>query len=146
MPRRRPPLPIVFTGIPADRCDEFWPLIEPILLRVIARTEGRHSWLSVKNAIRDRHWQLWAAFSDATMTRCIAAMTSQILTYSTGVTELEVTLAAGDVIPACLPCLDVVGAWAKSQGCQAMTLNGRKGWGKMLPSYEESAVILRKSL
>lgn len=138
--------PAIFTGIPADRCDEFWPLIEPVLLRVINRTEGRHSWLSVKNAIRNQDWQLWAAFSDLEMTRCVAAVTTQILTYTTGVKEIEYTLTAGDVIPDCLQFLAIIESWAKSQGCQAVTLIGRRGWSRMLPQFEESSVVLRKPL
>lgn len=140
----------VLTGIPFDRVDEFWPQIEPILLRAILRTDGRHSWLSVKNACRNQDWQLWAAFEDPTMAKCVAAMTTQLLTFPTGVTDCEITLAAGKVIPRALPMLEIVETWAKSLGCASLVLNGRPGWCRILNStdtpFEESSRVLRRSL
>jgi hypothetical protein len=139
---------LTLTGIPADMVDQYWPLVEPLLMRAIIRTEGRHSWLSTKNACRNQDWQLWTAFEDPTMTRCVAAMTTQILTFPTGLRDCEITLAGGAVIPHCLPMLDIVGTWAKSIGCAALTLTGRPGWARILEDrhFEESSRVLRRSL
>jgi hypothetical protein len=91
--------------------------------------------------------QLWAAFSDQTMSQCIAACVTQLATYPTGVMDCEIVFAAGDVIPGCLPMLDLIETWSKSIGCTAMTLTGRRGWARILSSshsFEESATVLRK--
>lgn len=39
---------------------------------------------------------------------------------------------------------DVIEPWFWSQGCQWIEVNGRRGWKRVMPDYEESAVVLRK--
>jgi hypothetical protein len=140
----------IFTGIPADRCEEFWFRIEPVLWPAILRSEGRHTSLTVKHAIQDQNMQLWATFSDQSMERCINAVVTSTATFPTGIQECEIVFCAGDVIPDSLPLLQVIEKWAKSAGCTAMALTGRRGWAKILSSrqfsYEESAVVLRKAI
>ncbi len=36
--------------------------------------------------------------------------------------------------------------WARSIGCYALEIVGRKGWKRVLPGYEEEAVVLVKPL
>lgn len=39
---------------------------------------------------------------------------------------------------------DVIEPWFWSQGCEWIEVNGRKGWKRVLPDYDEQAVVLRK--
>lgn len=138
--------PAIFTGIPSDMVDEFWDRVSPVLWRCIIRTDGRHTLITTKHAIQDNRMQLWAAFSDPEMTTCTAALVTETLTYPSGEQECEILFCAGDVIPGCLPLLSQIESWAKSVGCKGMRLHGRRGWAKILPTYEESSVVLRKAL
>jgi hypothetical protein len=36
--------------------------------------------------------------------------------------------------------------WAKSEGCDAMRIMGRRGWGRVLPTYRLTRVVLEKEL
>ena len=139
---------LVFTGIPSNRCEEFWDRVDPVLWRAIVRTDGRHSSLSTKHAIQNQQFQLWVAFEDASMRECVAALVTQISTYPTGVRECEIVFCAGDVVPRCLPLLELIEAWAKSADCTAIALTGRRGWARILNSnhFEESATVLRKRI
>jgi hypothetical protein len=137
---------LTFTGIPPDRVDDFWPIVSPVLWRAIVRTEGRHTLLTTKHAIQDVRMQLWCAFTDATMTACQAALVTETATFPSGHQSCEITFCAGDVIPDCLPLLAMIEDWARGVGCTSMRLIGRKGWSKVLPAYEESAVMLERSL
>jgi hypothetical protein len=39
---------------------------------------------------------------------------------------------------------EVIEPWFWSQGCAWIDINGRKGWKRVMPGYEEVAVTLRK--
>ncbi len=39
-----------------------------------------------------------------------------------------------------------IAVWAKAQGCDAMEINGRKGWQRQLKDYTATSVILTKDL
>lgn len=137
---------LTFTGIPSDRCDEYWPIIEPVLSRAIARTDGRHSAFTTRRAILDDKMQLWAAFEDDGMSKCVAALVTQTVIYPTGVEELEIVLCAGKVFPDCLELLGYIEAWGKSVGCSKVRLIGRKGWSRALAGYSEIAVVMERDL
>ena len=37
-------------------------------------------------------------------------------------------------------------AAARERGCVSIELIGRKGWARLLPSYQQKAIVLRKAL
>lgn len=56
-----------------------------------------------------------------------------------------VWICAGAGIDMGLPVyFGVIEPWFWSQGCQWIDINGRKGWKRVMPEYEEVAVTLRK--
>lgn len=137
---------LTFHGIPSDRVDEFWHLIEPVLMPVILRTDGRHTAVTTRRSVIDEKFQLWAGFADETLTACKFAVVTQTVTYPTGIEELEIVFCSGDVIPDSLPLLKLIEAWAVSVGCTKSSLIGRRGWSRVLKDYKESAVVLQKDL
>jgi hypothetical protein len=55
-----------------------------------------------------------------------------------------VWIVAGTGLDLGLPVWPVVEQWFWDQGCQFIELHGRKGWKRVLPDYDEVAVVLRK--
>lgn len=56
-----------------------------------------------------------------------------------------VWICAGEGLAEGLPVyFDVIEPWFWSQGCQWVDINGRKGWKRVMPGYDEVAVTLRK--
>ena len=56
-----------------------------------------------------------------------------------------VWICAGDGIDLGLPVyFGVIEPWFWSQGCEWIDVNGRKGWKRVMPGYDEVAVTLRK--
>lgn len=42
--------------------------------------------------------------------------------------------------------LPEIEAYAKAEGCHSMRVVGRKGWARLLPTYQEHRVVLEKEL
>lgn len=56
-----------------------------------------------------------------------------------------VWIAAGGRLDVAVPAYyAVIEPWFWSQGCEWIEIHGRKGWKRVMPDYEEKAVVLRK--
>jgi hypothetical protein len=73
------------------------------------------------------------------------AIVTSIENYPSGRKEMRCWLAGGNLreIQAYEPTLC---RWAKEEGCHVMAIVGRRGWGKSLDGYNETAVVLTKEL
>jgi hypothetical protein len=73
-----------------------------------------------------------------------AAMVLQLLTPPP---TLHIWLAGGE-LGGLLDMRGGMEAWARSQGCEAVTINGRRGWDRVLKpyGYEPDGEELRKAL
>lgn len=73
-----------------------------------------------------------------------SAMVMQLLTPPP---TLHIWLAGGD-LDDLLSLRGGMEAWARSQGCEWVTINGRRGWNRVLASfgYERDGEELRKAL
>lgn len=139
---------VTFTGIPADRVDDFWPQAEPFLWRAVLLTGGDETLLSVKNDLRNGDRQLWAAFTDPGLGAMVMAVTTRIVQFGSGRRKCEIAHIGGDDMPRWLGFLPVIEDWARGQGCCGMRLIGRRGWIKVLAQfdYADSAVVVEKAL
>lgn len=86
---------------------------------------GQHDFDSVRAAIEAGTMQLWPAEKSAAVT--------EIVEYARK-TVINVFLAGGDLEEIARG-IDTVAAWGKAQGCDSMTISGRKGWLKVLGAY-----------
>ena len=58
-----------------------------------------------------------------------------------------VWIAAGDAMDIGLPLYrEFIEPYFRSQGCEWIDINGRKGWKRVLGDYSEISVVLRKTL
>lgn len=63
-------------------------------------------------------------------------------TFTTRYGVVWITAGAGLEIG--LPAYAVIEQWFWDQGCKYIEIHGRRGWKRVLPDYEEIAVVLRK--
>jgi hypothetical protein len=74
-----------------------------------------------------------------------AAEVTQIVDFPKGKTCCLV-MTGGKGMRSWLWMLDEIELWAAKQGCTRMSAVGRKGWGRVLPDYEQIAIIFEKRL
>lgn len=98
--------------------DQFKPLIE----RALKYSGGTHSFDDVKAGILSGYMQIWPAERGVAVTEIISYPRRKVL---------NVFLAAGEM-DQLLDMIDAATDWGRSQGCNAMTMTGRKGWLKIL--------------
>jgi len=83
---------------------------------------GTHDYDDVVKAIQDGQMQLWAAPKGCIVTEILVYPKKKVLHIFLAGGELkQITDMQDDVI-----------AWAKNQGCSALSLSGRHGWTKAL--------------
>lgn len=73
------------------------------------------------------------------------AIVTTIQNHPSGLRDANAWLAGGNLaeIIQVIPLLE---QWLASEGCKRVTLTGRKGWMKALPSYRHTGIIMVKDL
>lgn len=83
-----------------------------------------------------RQSQLWPAADSAAVTEIRTTPNAKIL---------QVWLAGGHLETLTRMFADME-TWGRSVGCQAIQINGREGWERVLPGLTRRAVVLAKEL
>lgn len=88
--------------------------------------------------IRSGRAQLWAGEGGAVVTQCVEAPSGR---------SLHIWLAGGS-LPGVLALRPGIEAWARGLGCEAITIEGRGGWARVLRphGYQPHGAILKRSL
>ena len=86
---------------------------------------GTHAFDDVVEGINKGVMQLWPAKNSAAVTEIVQYARKRVL---------NVFLAGGD-LSEIVGGLDAATEWAKAQGCESITLYGRKGWERVLDSH-----------
>jgi len=97
-------------------CERCKPWIEDAL-----QYAETHSYDDIVRGIMTGHMQLWPAENGCLVTEIIHHPKKQVLNVFLGGGKM------GDLLGMYEP----IEAWAKAQGCQSMTIHGRKGWEKV---------------
>lgn len=98
----------------------------------------------LKELCLERSAQLWL-IEDAE--QVVGAIVTEIVETSNGLTCNFVT-AAGSFRSDGDMCLDVIEAWARTEGCVRLELTGRAGWQRCLKphGWRQSAVVMEKEI
>lgn len=104
----------------------------------LAYSNGTHDFESVRDAIIAGTMQLWPADKSAAVTEIAQYARKKVL---------NVFLAGGDLDEIARG-IDTVASWGKAQGCDSMTIAGRKGWLKVLDKhgFEPAFVVMERIL
>lgn len=93
---------------------------------------GTHTFDDVEKAINEGIMQLWPASNSAAVTEIIQYARKKVL---------NVFLAGGD-LEEIMNGIGAVTEWAKAQGCDSVTLYGRKGWERVLDAHGFNPVMI----
>jgi hypothetical protein len=125
-------------GILAADVDYVWPLAAPILQRAV-RVADLEDLEDLKESLLKKERQLWMIGGDSFM-----------------VTEIQVTpkhktahiayLAGKGALKWFREVEKIFTIWAKENGCDMLSLQGRKGWERVFPEAEKKFVLLSKRI
>lgn len=105
-----------------------------------AATDDRCTLEDIYSNLWTGEYTLWCARSDVDE---VYAITS-FIHYPTA-TDLRVIFTAGSS-PSWPPLIEQLEEFARANDCDAVEVMGRKGWAKVLPTYEFSHITIRKKL
>ena len=126
-----------FTGIPSGRVRGLWGDIEHLVASALERGHGEYTTQDILEALLSRDMQLWTNGS--------AIAVTEIITYPQS-SVCVVVLAAGGPMTEWLPCVSIIEAWAKSEGCTEIRAYGREGWARVMKDWQRSYTVVRKAL
>ena len=124
-------------GVPQENIDDIWPLVEIAMSGTVHEPGFDINYYKEKCLTGDLI--LWVVRNGK------AAIMLEVLEYPKG-RCCDILTLAGYEIDSWLDELSEIEAWAKRQGCNKMTLTGRKGWVRMLSDYKIKEVVLEKEL
>ena len=98
---------------------------KPWIEAALGYSGGTHTFKDIVDGISSGRLQLWPADNSCLVTEIVAYPQKKVLNVFLGGGELEeIAGMHTDVI-----------AWAKAQGCEALTVSGRKGWERALKRH-----------
>ena len=125
-----------------DDVECVWDKVEPILARVVSRSEGELETEDILDLVTEGRMQLWIVADDKEI---IAALVTQIITYPQK-KVLRLVSLAGEDFNKFKHFLDMVQSFAIRKGCTALELWGRKGWKKLLPEWKSEYIVYTKDI
>lgn len=131
--------------IPREHIDAVWPLAEPHLERALGFADGEFTLEDTRDFLREGRFQLWLAWK-AGDKRVIGAGVTEVYAYPRKRVCFLVLWASDAPRETWLSGLGTVERWAKAQGCAAMRLLGRRGWGRVLDRYRPQYTVFVRSL
>ena len=140
-----PRMPAAMTGVPSGDLEAAWPLVVPLLERVVRRSRGKESLVELRAALGAGAKQLWVWCSDAGVQ---ALAVTDIAVYPAA-RICRISICTGEARREWLtPGLAAIEAWAREQGCDAIEPFCRPGWKRELQAlgYRERHVLMRKVL
>ena len=125
-----------------DDVEYVWDKVEPILARVVSRSEGELETEDILDLVTEGRMQLWIVAENKEI---IAALVTQIITYPQK-KVLRLVSLAGEDFNKFKHFLDMVQSFAIRKGCTALELWGRKGWKKLLPEWKSEYIVYTKDI
>ena len=132
--------------VPLDAIDGIVPQCEHHIQRALDFA-GSHTVADVCADLRQGKAQLWIAGDGETIDGIVVTTVTQYPQRK----ECFIWLLAGErgsaySWPRINEMLGEIETWAKTLGCDLVSLEGRSGWERVLPDYEKTKVILERRL
>ncbi len=110
---------------------------------VAQRSRGRYSVESILNQIARKNWVLWVVWDGVSIRSVLA---TELAHEISGMKVCNLPFCTGNNAEAWVHLMAEIEDWARSEGCQKIGANMRKGWSRMLPDYKMTHVYLEKDL
>lgn len=131
-------------AIEPNRVESAWPLAEPWLALALERTE-KLDLPTVLWACQQGDAQLWVAW-DVVGRESLGALVTELADHPTGLRVARVLCLGGARFEEWAFRIRVLEEWARAEGCRALELVGRKGWGRVFPDYRPIEYVWSKPL
>jgi hypothetical protein len=131
-------------GIQRSEIDAVWPEVRPWLMRACATSRGKFDAEDIRAGLLAGDDQLWIWKTPT----AFAVGITRISTYpKQRVCTLRI-VTGENMDEWALPCIDTIERWAKQNGCDAMELQARPGWERLLSrrGYDKTHVYLELAL
>jgi len=122
-------------GIQSDEVDDVWEKVEPLVNKAMEYADGKMVADDVYKALKAKDMQLWLVPGGVWITHIIDYPQSKRLDWVAAAGEYQEWTSY----------LPYLFEWAKTQGCDAVEVSGRPGWGRKL-GFEEIHRIFRVRL
>jgi hypothetical protein len=133
--------PVIALCIDPARVHHVWPLVAH-LVRAAMRKGRLSEFDDVERGVRGGRMLLWVAADP----RAIWAAAVTELHVVNGEKFCTIVACGGHDRGQWLHLLDGLESHAKAEGCAAMRVYGRRGWGKLLKDYRVTRLLLEKTL
>lgn len=132
-------------GVPHQIVEHMWKFAEPYVKRALDHTHGEISHLDILSRCLNRDIQLWMIYDGQ---RIVGAGTTEIVMYPQMKVCRIITLAGAEFDGWMHFAHDIIEAWARDQGCDAMEAYTRKGFVPKLHGigYRHKYSVCHKSL
>lgn len=127
--------------VPPDRAAEAWPRVAHWIKDALRRAD-LGSYRGIENCVLSGRFLLWLAWDGKQIVA--AAVTDLLQTEWRKV--CNIVACGGDDMAQWIHLIEGLEDYARSESCAAISISGRKGWEKTLPSYRVRFVILEKAL
>lgn len=124
-----------------ERVHEIWPHVAALLKAACIRT-GLNAFADIEADILSGRSLLWIAWNG----RAIEAVAATVLINSEIGKVCIITACGGHDMPRWLPLIAEIENYAKHEGCTRVRIYGRKGWLRVLDSFEEKHIIMDKEV
>lgn len=125
-----------FYPVPSDHIHLVWDQVAP-KIQTVADRAGTYTVEDIAQRLLKETAQLWVALRND---RVVMACVTEINDYKRR--ECNILICAGSRRQDWIGFLEHIKEWARAEGCQAMTLTGRKGWQRVLRDWKLAAVEL----
>jgi hypothetical protein len=130
--------------VPVQGIDQVESLAREMLAPAFERTQ-KIDIEDVLDACRYDTMQLWFLCEKDAGRRAIGCIVTELI-YLPQRKVARVIAAAGKDAMRWKPCIGKFEEWARAEGCAALELVGRKGWGRIQPEYQEIERVYSKEL
>lgn len=130
-------------GVPISMLPDYGAPAMVCIAPALEHGKGLYEVRDVTERLEDGRMQLWVATEGD---RVVAAVVSSVEDYPRK-RALELHFCGGDSVDEWLPqIMELLERFGRAQGCDLVTIVGRRGWAKKLPDYETTDAILSKGL
>ncbi len=120
--------------VPTHLVCVFWERFAPLIRKAMVRGDlGKFE--EVERQVFDGEALLWVNTDAALITQVGIVESGKVCTI----------VACGGALPS-LDGLQEIESYARSMGCRAMRIMGRKGWVRKLKDYRQMAVVIEKEI
>jgi len=127
-------------GVPKEQVYVVWGEVRKIIRPHIEALET-HTICDVLDNLLNRDWQLWLAHDDGIKAVCI----TQIQVYPRQ-KRCRIMLVAGEGMDGWLPFEEAIADWARTQGCDKLVGELRKGWQRKLKHWKFMNIVAERKL